>query len=184
MAVGFSLTRWRQGLHFLAITLSIWIIQLGYLIGPKMEAFGGHAVVTMIGIALMALGMGAGHIIDQWRKISGVLVSYGFLIAFFGALGMQFIADYRGEYTLALGGLTLLAVVGVLAWAWRSDNRGLLWLAYAAFSFEIFALYVKKIGSLLGTSAFFMVSGLMVALLAFVAVRLHKRGQGSMEVAQ
>jgi uncharacterized membrane protein len=69
--------------------------------------------------------------------------------------------------------LTLLAIVGVLAWAWRTDNRSGLWLAYAAFSIEIFSLYVKKIGTMLGTSAFFLVTGLLLAGLAWAAFRLH-----------
>ena len=71
------------------------------------------------------------------------------------------------------GVLTHAAILGTLAWAWHTDNRGALWVAYAMFSLEIFALYIKKIGTLLGTSVFFLMAGLMVAALAAVAYRLH-----------
>ena len=60
-----------------------------------------------------------------------------------------------------------------LAWAWRTENRTALWIAYAVFSVEIFSLYLKKIGTLLGTSLFFLVMGLIVAVLAVIAFRLH-----------
>ncbi len=56
-------------------------------------------------------------------------------------------------------------------------NRGLLWFAYIAFSIETFALYYNLAGTMLSTSLFFLVAGLIVAALAFMAWLLHERGQ-------
>jgi uncharacterized membrane protein len=95
------------------------------------------------------------------------------VIAFAGALALQFSVDRGGRYTVLTGGLTLAAIIAALAWAWRTENRAALWIAYAAFTIEIFSLYLQKIGSLLGTSAFFLITGLLVAALAFAAYRLH-----------
>lgn len=69
---------------------------------------------------------------------------------------------------------TLATLVVTLMWAWRTDNRAALWIAYAAFSVEIFALYIKKLGTLMSTSAFFLIAGLLVAALAAAALRLHQ----------
>ncbi len=179
VASGIAITRWKPGLHLLALALSGWIVMLGYLVGPRPEAFGGHILVTLIGAGLAGLSVVGGHVIDRWRQISGTMLAYGFAIAFCGALALQFIADNGGKHTFMLGGLTLAAIIGVLGWAWRTDNRPVLWLAYAAFGIEIFSLYLKKIGTLLGTSAFFMVTGLMLAGLAYAAVRLHSTKHGS-----
>jgi uncharacterized membrane protein len=146
--------------------MSAFAYRAGRDIGP----FG---IVTVIGIAFCALSILAGPVIDRWRNISGAILFYGFGLAFCGAFGMQFIANQGGHYILTFGILVLAVIVGVLAWAWRTDNRSVLWLAYAAFSVEIFALYLKKIGTLLGTSAFFLVAGLILAVLAYIATRMH-----------
>jgi uncharacterized membrane protein len=172
VAAGFAWTRWRPGLQLLAISLSGWIIQIGYLVGNG-QTFGAHSVVTLIGMALAGASIAFGREIDRWRQVSGAMLAYGFAIAFAGALALQFVADRKGDMTLLLGALTLAAIVGVLGWAWRTDNRPVMWLAYGAFSIEIFSLYVKKIGSLMGTSAFFLATGLLVAALAWIAYRLH-----------
>ncbi|MDX2157778.1 MAG: DUF2157 domain-containing protein [Hyphomicrobiaceae bacterium] len=176
VASGFALTRWRPGLHLLAVALSGWIVVLGYQVGGG-RGLVGHLIVTLIGTAIAGGGVGFGPWIDRWRPVSGAIVAYGFSIAFLGAFALQFVANPRGAETLVLGALVLLAILATLAWAWRTDHRGLLWLAYAAFSLEIFSLYLKKIGTLLGTSAFFLVSGLMVAALAWAALRLHARSE-------
>ena len=172
VAAGFAMTRWRPGLHLLAISLSGWIVHLGYAL-DRGRGYPGHLLVTGIGLALTAASILAGPAIDRWRQISGAMLAYGFGVAFMGALAVQFIADGKGHYTLLFGGLAVAGIVATLWWAWRTDNRPVLWLAYVAFSIEIFALYVKKIGSLLGTSAFFLATGLLVALLAWAAFRLH-----------
>ena len=173
VAAGYATTRWRPGLHLLAIALSGWIILLGYVVDDG-RGFKGHLLVTLLGLGLMGLSVAFGAAIDRWRQVSGALLTYGFAIAFMGAIGLQFVSDRGGHHTLLLGALTLLAIIATLGLAWRSDNRAVLWLAYGAFSIEIFSLYVKKVGTLLGTSAFFMIAGLMVAGLAWAALRLHR----------
>lgn len=177
VAAGFSVTRWRAGLHLLAISLSGWIVELGYLVDGH-RAYGGHVAVVLIGVGLAGLSMAFGGQIDRWRRISGAMLAYGFGIAFLGALALQFYVDRSGVGTVWLGAATLAAIVAVLVWAWRTDNRAGLWLAYAAFSIEIFALYLKTVGTLLGTSAFFLVTGLVVAGLAYAAYRLHDASDG------
>jgi uncharacterized membrane protein len=172
VAVGFAWTRWRPGLHLLSVALTGWIILQPYRFKFGQE-FAPHAVVSVIGLALMAASIAAGPAIDRWRPISGAILIYGFIIAYAGAFALQFIAHQIGDHTLLLGVLTLAAILGTLAWAWYADNRGALWVAYGVFSLEIFSLYIKKIGTLLGTSVFFLMTGLMVATLAAVAYRLH-----------
>ena len=172
VAAGIAWTRWRNGLYLLAIALSGWVILSGYMIGNG-ATLAGHSAVTLAGLGLVAASVLAGERIDQWRRISGTLLAYGMVIAFAGALALQFGVDRKGDYVMATGALALMAIVAMLAWAWRTENRAALWIAYAAFTIEIFALYLKKIGTLLGTSAFFLITGLLVAALAFAAYRLH-----------
>jgi uncharacterized membrane protein len=171
VAAGFAWTRWQPGLHFLSVALTAWIILQPYGFGS--QEFAPHVIVSVIGLAVMVASIAGASIIDRRSSLSGAFLIYGFIIAYAGAFALQFVADERGDHTLLLGILTLTGILGVLAWAWHTDNRGALWVAYVVFSLEIFALYIKKIGTLLGTSAFFLMTGLMVAALAAVAYRLH-----------
>jgi uncharacterized membrane protein len=169
-ALGFARTRWRPGLHLASLALTFWIVMVGFTIKS-----GGHAVVTMIGVAICAVSIAFGPAIDRVRVISGTMLCYGLGIAFAGMFALQFIDQSPSTgRLLLLGGLTLLALVAVIFWAWRTDNKAALWIAYAAFSIEIFSLYLKKLGSLMNTSAFFLSAGLIVIGLAAVAVRLHR----------
>lgn len=176
VAAGFAMTRWRPGLHLLSLALMSWVIEYGYIFDA--EAVQGHLIVTLVGLGLVAISILAGPSIDRWRRVSGTIMLYGFAMAFAGVLALQFIVDRHGDHTLLYGAVVLSAIVAALAWSWRTDNKAALWTAYAAFSIEIFSLYVKKIGTLLGTSAFFLVAGLFVAALAYAAFRLHQATSG------
>jgi uncharacterized membrane protein len=97
------------------------------------------------------------------------------VITYAGLFALQFIVPKPTDTIVAFGALTLVLIVGAMVWAFRIGNRPALWIAYSAFSIEIFALYVKKLGSLMGTSAFFFVAGLIVIALSMMAYRLHGR---------
>jgi uncharacterized membrane protein len=172
VAVGVAVTRWRFGLHLLAIALTQWVIASGYMVG-RGDLLSGHGPVLIVGLLLMAASILAGETIDRWRQISGTMLNYGMVIAFAGAIALQFVVDKSGSYTLITGLLALAGILGTLAWAWRTDNRPAMWIAYICFAVEIFSLYLKKVGTLLGTSGFFLGTGLMVAAFAYVAYRLH-----------
>jgi uncharacterized membrane protein len=173
VAVGVAVTRWRHGLHLLALALTQWIIASGFMVG-RGDSLGGHSAVLIVGLALMATSIFAGEIIDRWRQISGALLNYGMIIAFAGALALQFIVDKSGAHTVWMGLIALAGILGTLTWAWRTDNRPAMWIAYGCFAIEVFSLYLKKVGTLLGTSGFFLATGLMVAALAYAAYRLHE----------
>jgi uncharacterized membrane protein len=177
-AGGFAMTRWVPGMHLASLALMGWIISLGY------QLRGGHAheVVTLIGLALAGTSIAAGDVIDRVRRISGAMLGYGMIIAFHGLMALQFWESRSDGGLLLLGLLTLAALIGALVWAWRTENKPALWLAYTGFSIEILSLYAKKLGTLMGTSAFFLFTGLLVMALSAVAYRLHTSSNTSGEV--
>jgi uncharacterized membrane protein len=177
-AGGLAITRWERGMHLAALALTAWIIALGYRLYGNSSygvfGYGGaHHWVVLIGVALVAASVFAGDVIDRVRRISGALLRYGMIITFAGLYAMQFFERAIGITSLFLGVLTLAAIIGALAWAWKTENRQALGLAYVGFSIEIFSLYIKKLGTLMSTSAFFLITGLLVIALAAVAFRLH-----------
>ena len=95
---------------------------------------------------------------------------------------MQFLTGLYGtSRTLALPGLLLVAVItlglliAAVAWSMRQENRTALRVCYAAFSIEILALYFRTFGTLLNTSLFFLVAGLIVIGLSVAAYKLNAR---------
>lgn len=70
--------------------------------------------------------------------------------------------------------ITFAGIVGALMLAGRED-RVLRWLAYAQFGLELTLVYVMTVGSMLGTAGFLLAPGLLLAIMAFVVLRLERR---------
>jgi uncharacterized membrane protein len=163
--------RWWPGLHLSALALTLFIISLGYMIG----AGHSHAVVAVLGV-LAALGAVA---LDKLRPdldhVAAPLFIYAIVVAFEGLFALQFVENPTVQNLIVLAVVTLVLLVAAIAHALSVSNRGALWLGYIAFSVEILALYGETVGSILGTSLFFLIAAVIVALLAYVALRLAKR---------
>lgn len=171
--------RWVPGLHLAAIVLSAWIIGLGYLL------FKGHAhgLVVGIGFVIAAVGLAVPALSQRWRGWGLVGVAYGMTIAFAGLLALQFVERVSLGALILLALLTLAIVLAGISVGLRTSNSAMLWLGYAGFSIEVLALYFKTVGTLLGSSLFFLSVGALVIALAGAAYRLHGRTQPSKEGA-
>ena len=109
--------------------------------------------------------------------------AYGMTIAFAGLFALQFIETASLDQLILLAIIALALVIGGIWFGLRSSNSALLWLGYAGFSIEVLALCFKTVGTLLGSSLFFLSAGAIVILLAVAAYRLHSRvhpGRGSL----
>lgn len=177
VTVAFVWQRWAPGLHLAAVVLSIWIIGLGYL------AFDGdgHAVVVGLGLLIGALGLAGPIFAKPLQAVSAPALGYGMAIAFAGLLAMQFVEKPPLGGLILLAIATLALVLSAVGYGLRTGRTGALWLGYAGFSIEVLALYFKTVGTLLGTSLFFLAAGLIVMALAAVAYRLHSRSRSGME---
>lgn len=84
------------------------------------------------------------------------------------------------DHSLPLAAVAIGAVaIAIVALVLRGREDGQVrFVAYVIFGGEILYLSFATIDSLLGTSGFFLMSGVIVALLAFGASRLEKRLQG------
>jgi len=170
VAIAFLWRRWQPGLHLSAIALSAWIISLGYLL------LDGHAhwVVALIGFGIAGVAA-AWQLPGTSRHIAPIVLCYGMVIAYAGMFAFKFIEN-RDAGTLALlSVITMALLLAAVAWGWRSEHRPVLWLGYIGFSVEVLALYFVTIGTLLGTSLFFLMTGLIVIGLSWLAYRLHSQ---------
>jgi len=164
---------WSGGLTLSGIALGIWIVALGYLL----EDGHAHALVVMIGMALVAAGLGLARngILPPALEVG--LSVLGLAVAFAGMMALQLVESPSLGRLVILAALTLAGLVAAIAWGLGGGHRTILWLGYAGFSIEILALYFKTVGSLMGSSLFFLTTGLIVVALAGVAWRLYERQQ-------
>jgi uncharacterized membrane protein len=180
--------RWQPGRHLAALSLVAWLVPLGYLVFDR----HAHWLVVAIGVAAGLAAIVAGPVIDRWTGAAQAIFAYAIAVAFAGLFIMQFVEDFSLFSTVArlpteqfgaLAAVTLALLTGAMYQALASDNRGALWLGYTAFAIEIFAIYVKMLGTLLDTSLFFLIAALIVSALAWAAWRLHQSEAPAAEAA-
>lgn len=70
---------------------------------------------------------------------------------------------------IALAGIAAAIVLG------GRESRGLRWVAYAGFAFELAIIYVVTLQTMLGTAGFFLAAAVLFGTLALVIIRVEKR---------
>ncbi len=173
VTAAFSWQRWRPGAHLAALALTYFAICLGFFLD------NGHAhhIVAGLGLAGVALALAHERSGFDSAALAPPALTYAAGIAFAGLFALQFVENPTRGTLMMLAGLTLVLLLAAIWYALQTRNRGLLWFAYVAFSIETFAIYYNLAGTMLSTSLFFLVAGLIVAALAFMAWLLHERGR-------
>ncbi|MGU3576841.1 DUF2157 domain-containing protein [Brucellaceae bacterium C25G] len=135
-------------------------------------------VLLLCGIALM-LADGFAHVaLERLTRFSRPLASYGFLAVLGAILGFQantmIATDYERPHILFYSILIFALCITSLLLCGR-NNSGLRWLVYLVFSAQVLFLAFETIGTMIGTSGFFLSSGILVLLLAVFVRRMEKR---------
>jgi uncharacterized membrane protein len=169
VSAAFLWRRWWPGLHLSATFFSAWVITSGYLLFEHHV----HWAVALVGLAIAAVALAMEQFPGVANRIAPTILCYGMVIAYGGLFAFKFL-EQRDPGTLTLLSLiTMGLLLGAVYWGWAKQHRPVLWLGYAGFSAELLALYFVTIGTLLGTSLFFLIAGLIVIGLAWLAYRLH-----------
>lgn len=123
----------------------------------------------------------AGLMLERWRPgiLRGLPLMGSPRIGALFIAGLVAIAFLHGEFDgdaglILASGMAVLFVLGVL-YAHGRDNRLIRYVCYALFAGEVLVVYGETVYSLLGTSGFFLVLGLVLAAIAFVVHRLERR---------
>ncbi len=180
VALGFALNRWWPGLHLVGALLTGWLVLQGYVLKGNL----GHVLVALIGVSTIAAALFAARTpttAQQSNPLMGdwaaAILGYGIVAAFAGLWAMQFSERPDTGRLVLIAALTLALLVVVIHQGLAHGFRGALWLGYAGFSAELLQLYSKTVGSLMGSSLFFLVAGLIVIALAAMAAWLHRAQQ-------
>ena len=173
VSAAFYWQRWRPGLHLSGLALTGFIVSLGY----RLNDGHAHGLVVAAGLGVMAAAIAGERLKPELPALWSGTLSYGLVIALAGLWALQFIEDPTLDVFILLAVLALALLIAAIFWGLKSGNRGALWLGYVGFSIEILAIYGKTIGTLLNTSLFFLVAGLIVSGFAAVSYRLHQQGE-------
>lgn len=170
VATAFFWQRWQPGVHLAGLALSGFILTFGYI----HHSNGGHEAVVMAGTivgAVAALGLvKIPRLAIVWRAA----LVYALLVIFAGLFALQFLKSPSTALFILLAVLALAVTLAAIWWGLAADDRLALWLGYIGFSIEILGIYGQTVGSLLGSSVFFLTAGFVVAGLAYFAYRLHQ----------
>ncbi|OJF90041.1 DUF2157 domain-containing protein [Pararhizobium antarcticum] len=101
---------------------------------------------------------------------------YAFLLAIIGLVALHIEMDGLGP-DIAISAVTLAVSLAGIGIAGRM-NGAVRYLGYAVFAGETLYLASETLGSILGTSGFFLISGVVVAAIAWIVIRLEKRLSG------
>ena len=155
------------------------MISLGY------QLSGGHqhGLVALIGVLAAAAAIAMEKLQPDLDAaldhIAAPLFAYALAVAVAGLFALQFLDVPPLGQLITLATIALILILAAIGYALSTGNRGALWIGYIGFSAEILTLYGVTVGSILGTSLFFLVAAIIVSLLAYVALRLARQSAGT-----
>lgn len=177
--VGAIAARFTQSRHAAHI-LCLFVLGWATLLYSENESRVILGLMLATGISLMLADAFAHEALQKLTRFAHPLASYGFLLALL-ALGIlqidQIVSPIFNEAVtqdVIYGILVLVLSIAALAICGR-DNGSLRSIAYAAFSFEVLYLAFTTVGSMIGTSGFFLIAGVLVLLLATFVRRMENR---------
>lgn len=159
-------TRARHFVYTLALAFLFWLYTLS-------ESNATAAAMAVTGLLLfVAVSVKSLPLLGNAVRMDAAPGFYTLGLSLMGLLLLHFDLD-EGLRMAVLAIATLGTCILALALRGR-DNGAVRFLAYTAFAVEILYLSFVTIDSMLGTSGFFLLSGFVVAALAFVVVRLER----------
>jgi len=161
--------------------------------------FTGHnnAIYKLTGsmgwlpIALVALAIALVLLLVLWREkllrlsdfaaLAGIalfslvfaLLAHPYLLLSEGGVISEQTYDFLA--TWVYGGAFLAAMIWFMAFGHRRNSDTHIWLALLGFAAEILYIYFRIFGSLLETSLFFFVGGIITLVLAFFLYQINQR---------
>ncbi|MDQ6432946.1 DUF2157 domain-containing protein [Mesorhizobium sp. LHD-90] len=137
--------------------------------------------VTLVASCLAALSLVvlvasifAGPAVESAVQLDGRLPLHALLGFLTGAAMLQ-LEHTEDPAMIVAAALVVFAVIAGTVFLLGRDSRGLRWLAYLGFAFELCFLYVATIGTMLGTAGLLLAVGLVLAVAAFLIIRIERR---------
>lgn len=130
-----------------------------------------YAVAGMLVFVIVSLPIP--RLSELVRTAGSAPAFYAFVVATIGLFFLHVELE-SGWHFVALAIVTLGSAVLAIALQGR-NNGAVRYLAYTVFAVEMLYLASVTVGSILGTSSLFLFSGLFVAAVAWIVIRLERR---------
>lgn len=169
-------TRSQAARHLIILSVLFYLVLLATEYDTLQVAIPLVAASVLLFTAIFAAGP-----VERVLRLGGRLPLHA-LIGFLTGLAMiQFeLADessYNGGFAIA-SAVALAGIVAAIVLGGR-ESRGLRWVAYAGFAFELAIIYVVMLQSMLDTAGFLLAAAVLLAVLAFIIIRIEKRMNAS-----
>jgi uncharacterized membrane protein len=166
---GLSLwTRSQPARHLILLSLIFY----GAALAEDRDAAGLSALMAAASAGVFALAVIAPEPIDRMVQVGGRLPLHA-LIGFLTAMAIIQIELVDGPGFAVAAAVTLAGIALAIVFGGRV-SRGLRWLAYIGFAFELCLIYAVTMETMLGTAGFFLAAAVTLAILAFIIVRVEK----------
>jgi uncharacterized membrane protein len=156
--------------HLGYLLLVAW---LAFIYSEYSTATTAIAIVVLGAVAYLTAALPPSPLHAIARSAGAAPAFYAYLVLMLGLVVLHVEFDAVGE-RLAVGIVTLGAAIAGIALSGK-ENGAVRYLGYVAFAVETLYLASETIGSIIGTSGFFLVSGLVVAVIAWAVIALERR---------
>lgn len=169
-------TRSQPARHLLILSAIFHLV----LLATEHDTIAIALALSVVSALLFAVSALPSDPIDRILQLDGRLALHALLGFLVGLAIIQF--DIAGEAgsnaSFAIASVVALAgVVAAIVLRGR-DSRGVRWLAYAGFAFELAMVYAVTLESMLDTAGFFLAAAVLLGVLALVIIRVEKRLKG------
>ena len=166
-------THGRAARHLLLLSAILWAFVVG-IDGRPVEA---GLALALVSAAVFAAAHWAQETVERLARLGGPYPAHP-LIGFLVGMAMIQVEVYEHFVPMLLA--TLIAFAGIIAaLVLRGrESRLMRWIAYVAFAIELCFAYIVTVGSMIDTAGLFLFSGLALAVVAFIIVRIEKRMTG------
>lgn len=159
--------------HFSFLLVTAWTCWLY----SCAEGVTSASIMTVAGFAVFVVMSLRASLVGRFSLVlAGAVPFYALLVANIGLFLLH--VETKGAVLAMSSAAGLAAGVVALALGGR-ENAGVRWQSYIAIASIILFLSSETIGSIIGTSGFFLVAGLVACLLAFIVLRVERRMSGS-----
>jgi uncharacterized membrane protein len=174
VAVLFCLSYWTRSQparHLILLSLILYAA----MVGIDHDLVQLAIALAAISAACFALGALAPEPVDRIVQLGGRLPLHGLIGFLTGMAMLQFeSADDVGRSFAIVSAVALAGIAAAILLAGR-ESRGLRWVAYLGFAFELSIIYIVTMQTMLGTAGFFLAAAVILGALAFAIIRIEKR---------
>lgn len=172
MAAFWALSFWTQSRaarHLIALSVILYAV----LLGIHYESLEVGVVLALVSAALLAIAALAPVAVERIVQLGGRLPLHA-LIGFLSGMGMVQVDQVEDGGFVVAAAVALAVIAAVIVFLGR-ESRGLRWIAYVGFAFELAIVYLVTVGSMLGTAGFFFAAAIILAGLAYAIIRIERR---------